>query len=378
MGRSVRKINVAALLTLLLVSISIFEPGFQHTSATRFNVTALNLPPTPVTIEVGNGTGSYFDTLVGGVPSGYDVTNATYTGWCVDKRYDMTRAPAIHEVTLYSTLNPPLAVAAQKWDMVNYILNNKRGTANDVQQAIWYFINMVGKYSPTSTLAWSMVNDTVVNGTGFVPGDGQVIGVICYPLVLPPDAKDVQISIIEIKNPQTPEIEATLFFDPDVINLASSCGYLMAFIELPEGYNLSDINVSTIMLNSTIPAEPSPTIIGDHNNNTIQDMMIVFNRTLASSYIILQGISVGNITLLVTGKLAHGTAFKGLAVVRVSGLMGDVDCDGDVDLDDLVLLAASYYAAPGDSNYNPNANFVPPCEINLPDLVTIGVYYEKY
>jgi hypothetical protein len=166
----------------------------------------LSLPSGSVYIEVFNGTQSYFSTDLIGVPSGYDVTNATYFGWCVDSRTIMAGSPETHEVRLFSTCDPPEELADQRWDMVNYILNHKQGKVMDVQQAIWYFINMVGNYTPTRTTAWAIVNDTLANGEGFVPDQGQTVGVICYPLVYS-HQPDVQVSIIEITN-IVPELQS--------------------------------------------------------------------------------------------------------------------------------------------------------------------------
>jgi hypothetical protein len=165
----------------------------------------LNLPSTPVIMEVSNSTESYFNTTLSDVPLGYDVTNGTYLGWCVDTSANMAPSPAIHEVTLYSSINPPGTLATEKWDMVNYILNHKQGTAQDIQQAIWYFIDIGGNYTPTSTVAWTIVNDALANGTGFVPAYGQIIAVICFPEVLLPGSPSVQVSIIELANPVIPE-----------------------------------------------------------------------------------------------------------------------------------------------------------------------------
>ena len=179
----------------------------SHVAATSGE---LNLPSTIVRIEVSDGTESYFSTKLSEVPLGYDATNGTYLGWCVDKTAEMARSPATHAVKLYSSGNPPGELASEKWDMVNYILNHKQGAAEDIQQAIWYFVHMDSSYSPTSTVAWAIVNDTLANGNGFVPGYGQTIAVICYPMVLLPEPTDVQISIIEVTNTVIPEFPSFL------------------------------------------------------------------------------------------------------------------------------------------------------------------------
>ena len=170
----------------------------------------LNLPLVPVRIEVFDGVESYFLTKLMDVPEGYDVANGTYLGWCIDTRAEMTRSPATHSVLLYSSFNPPGELANEEWDMVNYILNHKPETANatDIQQAIWYFINIDGNYTPTSQVAWEIINDALENGHGFVPGYGQIVAVICYPTVLLPYPFEVQISIIEVNNTAIPEFSS--------------------------------------------------------------------------------------------------------------------------------------------------------------------------
>jgi hypothetical protein len=198
------KRNLAIGFVILIALSSILV---NHVAATSGE---LNLPSTIVRIEVSDGTESYFSTKLSEVPVGYDVTNGTYLGWCVDTTAEMARSPATHAVKLYSSLNPPGELASEKWDLVNYILNHKQGTTKDIQQAIWYFVHMDGSYSPTSTVAWTIVNDTLANGNGFAPGHGQTIAVICYPIVLLPEPTDVQISIIEVTNTVIPEFPSFL------------------------------------------------------------------------------------------------------------------------------------------------------------------------
>jgi hypothetical protein len=196
--------NLAISFVILMSLSSVLA---NHAAATDGGV---NLPPAIVKIEVNNGTVSYFDTMLSDVPSGYDVTNGTYLGWCVDVRTEMARSPATHEVMLYSTSNPPGELATERWDMVNYILNHKQGNARDIQQAIWYFIQMDGNYTPTSSMAWIIVNDALANGNGFAPANGQTLAVICFPVVLLPEPTSVQITIIEVADAVVPEFPSTL------------------------------------------------------------------------------------------------------------------------------------------------------------------------
>ena len=173
----------------------------------------LNLPSNMVRIEVFNGTDGYFDTKLSKVPSGYDVTNATYLGWCIDIKTEMSRSPALHDVMLYSSLDPPNgSLANQRWDMVNYVLNHKQGNASNVQDAIWYFIDFNnGSIAPpqSDTVTWAIINDASTNGTNFVPAQGQIVAVICDPIYF--FSNPVQVSIIELANPVIPEFSSLVF-----------------------------------------------------------------------------------------------------------------------------------------------------------------------
>jgi hypothetical protein len=165
-----------------------------------------------VMIEVSNGTNGYFDTKLRNVPSGYDVTNETYMGWCIDIKTEMTRSPALHDAMMYSSLNPPNgSLANQKWDMVNYLLNHKQGNASNVQKAIWYFIDLNnGSTIPpqSDTVTWAIINDASTNGTNFVPALGQKVAVICDPIYF--FSNPVQVSIIEVTNPVIPEFPSLM------------------------------------------------------------------------------------------------------------------------------------------------------------------------
>jgi hypothetical protein len=194
----------------LTIAIIVF---FAFSSIMVYSVRAtdgISVPPptTIITIEVVDGTSSYFLTTLSDVPPGYNVTNTVYPGWCIDVEALMARSPATHQVVLYSSLNPPNGTLKdQRWDLVNYILNHKQGTASDIQAAIWYFIhlNNATEAPPINQIAaWAIINDTLANGTGYTPAPGQAIAVICNPSTFFP-LNLVQISIIEVTVPVIPE-----------------------------------------------------------------------------------------------------------------------------------------------------------------------------
>ena len=154
----------------------------------------LNLPPGEVTLVVYDGAPiSYFSSVLSNVPAGYDITNGTYPGWCIEE-FIWIADGVEYNVTLYSSYDPSLPVYLQDpdWDMVNYVLNHKQGNSYAIQNATWYFID--GGNMPSSSEGQAMVNDALANGEGFIPGPGQVVAVIA--------ADDTQNVIIEVRLPR--------------------------------------------------------------------------------------------------------------------------------------------------------------------------------
>jgi len=119
-------------------------------------------------------------------------------------------------------------------------------------------------------------------------------------------------------------VPATLDVDPTSLNLRSEGKWITAYIELPEGYDVNDLNVSTIMLNGTVLAELSPIAIGDYDNDTIPDLMVKFNKTEDISYI-LANVNMTELieerfmtlALTITGKLYDRTPFQGSDTIKI-------------------------------------------------------------
>ncbi|MEM3573728.1 MAG: hypothetical protein QXJ62_05840 [Nitrososphaeria archaeon] len=117
---------------------------------------------------------------------------------------------------------------------------------------------------------------------------------------------------------------STINIYPQSLNLRSKGKWITAYIELPEGYNVADINVTSIMLNNTIPAKPKPKAVGDYDNDSIPDLMVKFDRAEVISYI-LANIDLTElieerfmaITLTINGKLKDGTPFQGSTKIKI-------------------------------------------------------------
>jgi hypothetical protein len=176
------------------------------------------------------------------------------------------------------------------------------------------------------------------------------------------------------------DISATVDIVPNALNLKSRGKWITAYIELPQDYNAADIDVSTIALNSTFSAELTSTAIGDYDSDGIPDLMVKFNRTELVSFMVSHSVDHGNAVLTIAGQLVGGEYFGGSGTIRVSALVGDVDCNGKVEIADIVKASTSYGSEEEDTNWNPNANFAPAWDkIDMFDLVTCVKHYgEKY
>ncbi len=111
--------------------------------------------------------------------------------------------------------------------------------------------------------------------------------------------------------PPTPTIQATIDIDPNKLNLKSKSKHITAYIELPEDYDIGDIDASSVYLDG-VQAEVRPTEIGDHDNDGIGDLMVKFDWATVQN-----NLGIGSTTLAVTGTLNDSTPFEGADTVTV-------------------------------------------------------------
>jgi hypothetical protein len=93
-------------------------------------------------------------------------------------------------------------------------------------------------------------------------------------------------------------ISVTIDIDPDTINLKSKGRWITCYTTLNEPYDVNNIDINTIILEDTIPAE-----WGDIQGETL---MVKFDRSDVEDML-----SPGTYNIKVTGKLADGTSFEG-------------------------------------------------------------------
>ena len=109
-------------------------------------------------------------------------------------------------------------------------------------------------------------------------------------------------------------VSATIDVDPDTLNLKSKGKFVTVHIELPTGYDVEDIDVSTVMLNDTVNAEPKPTEIADYDSNGVPKLMVKFDRAAVQ-----ETLEVGDeVEITITGEV-NGILFKGSDTIRVIG-----------------------------------------------------------
>lgn len=61
------------------------------------------------------------------------------------------------------------------------------------------------------------------------------------------------------------------------MNLKSQGKWITCYIELPEGYDVDDIDVSSMLLDEQVPEELRPSEIADNDEDGIADLMLKFD-----------------------------------------------------------------------------------------------------
>ena len=124
-------------------------------------------------------------------------------------------------------------------------------------------------------------------------------------------------------------IPATVDIDPDTLSLRSKGKWITAYIELQEhpelpGFNVTQIDVSTVKLNDQIPAEsrlkydfvadPNSYLM-DHDDDGLLERMVKFNGAAVQDMLEPSD----RVKIEVTGSLMDGTPFYGIDWIKVLG-----------------------------------------------------------
>lgn len=166
-----------------------------------------------------------------------------------------------------------------------------------------YLITVVPKpdASPTDTYSLEVLAD---GETIVLAEDVQISDIPIQPYIV----RSTEVEIISI-------IQATVDFDPDTLNLESEGRWVTVYIELPvgHGYDVSMIDLASVMLNSQVQAEAKPIEIGDYDSDGIPDLMVKFNRKAVQTIL-----EVGEeVEITISGKLTDGRPFEGKDKIKV-------------------------------------------------------------
>ncbi len=234
-----KKLIVMSLILILTLSLGI-TTGLAQSNQARFNAPSspdLSLPPGQVTASHAYTPlgPSFFSITLSGFGAGYDVLpNTPYLGWCVEDNGQSNTS----NVSLYSTYDPNMPLDARtyqdpgiplvqngvvplgspvRWSQLNYLLNNKQGTKQEIQAAIWVLVWGESVFYPVTPTAQNMVDDALLYGANFVPAPGETIAVLLYADGFGPSpTRQYQDTIIEVVLPPNdlPAIDVQKTVDP--------------------------------------------------------------------------------------------------------------------------------------------------------------------
>ena len=102
-------------------------------------------------------------------------------------------------------------------------------------------------------------------------------------------------------------VYAKIDFEPKSLNLDSKGKFVLVDIELPDGYNAAEINISSIRLNGIVPALANSEKVGDN------DLKVKFDRASVQAILV-----PGENTIIITGEfLTGGIEFTGSDIIKV-------------------------------------------------------------
>lgn len=129
-----------------------------------------------------------------------------------------------------------------------------------------------------------------------------------------------------IEGPVETIIDATIEVDPNTLNLGSKGNWITCYIELPEGYDIANINSQTVTLEDVGAyvgdegwASPQTRIANtvDRDGDGVLERMVKFDRSAVQA-----ALKPGEITVLVKGMLPENVIFRGTDVIHVKDTGG--------------------------------------------------------
>jgi hypothetical protein len=166
-------------------------------------------------------------------------------------------------------------------------------------------------------------------------------------------------------------------YEPDPLTLLENQSQFTAHIEYLFGYNISNIDPTSLELNSTLTIMQGSNITGDYDNDNVADLTVQFNGTEVVRFIRDEkGITHGIVTLGLSGCLYNGTSIQGNSLIYVR-MSGDVNCDGRVNVFDLLDLGKAFGSDYGSPNWNIYCDFNNDHAVDASDLHDLSKNYGK-
>jgi parallel beta-helix repeat protein len=173
-----------------------------------------------------------------------------------------------------------------------------------------------------------------------------------------------------------PPLHATLACDSEVLNLDAKGQWLNFYVELPEGYAVDSINISSLSLNDSVMADPMFKSVGDHDQNGIPDLLVCFNRTMVQQFILCSGVTTGNVTLSLHGRLDDDSLFESSCTLGARKA-GDVNSDGKVDMSDISCVARAFGLSLGQPGWKSVLDENEDNKIDLKDIALVAKSFGK-
>jgi hypothetical protein len=153
------------------------------------------------------------------------------------------------------------------------------------------------------------IEESVVNALGPASQEGPYLDSLCT--YLGDYSSEIVLGFSVASQAQ---IVAALDLNPNHLNTASNGKWVTVYIELPEGYDVADVMVGTLLLNGAVSADGAKkALVGDYDEDGIPDLKVKFSRGA-----LLATLEVGSETAVsITGELRDGTLIVGSDGVSV-------------------------------------------------------------
>jgi len=141
-----------------------------------------------------------------------------------------------------------------------------------------------------------------------------------FEQMMPAPEESIKVTQINLKvdyeaEQQTlPTLQTTIDIKPDMLCYKSKRQNIACYIELPEGYDANNINISSIRLNDEVAVKKNRLKIGDYDDDGVPDLKIKFKINLIKKSI---NWDEEKTELKITGQFTDGTFFEGYDTINL-------------------------------------------------------------